>query len=114
MKEVERFRARLEGQRSIFLNECELLFMAVCSGTSFAEVFRDPNRPSRNDEDISNRLEALLGSSYKSCVSTLDLINDTLNKITLETKGFDDLLQDKVSDSNINSTKVLFRVGVFD
>jgi hypothetical protein len=101
VKEVERFRARLEGQRSIFLNECELLFMAVSNGTSFAEVFRDPNHPSRDDEDISQRLETLLGSSCNSCVLTLNLINDTLNKITSETKGFEDLLEDKVRECAI-------------
>lgn len=95
-KEVERFRARLEPQRAIFLNECELLFMAVSNGTNFAEVIRDPSHPSRNNEEISRRLEALLGSSYSTCVSTFNLINDTLNKITLETKGFQDLLEDKV------------------
>ncbi len=95
-KEVERFLAKLGTQRTIFLNECELLFLAVSTGPSLAEVFRDPNHPSRNDEEISRRLQDLLGSSYSTCVSTLHIINDTLNKISLETKDFRDLLEDKV------------------
>jgi hypothetical protein len=97
VKEVERFLARLKPQRTIFLNECELLFAAVSRGISLAEVIRDPSHASRNDEEISKRLEALLGASYSDCVLTLNLINDTLSKITLETKGFEDILEDKVS-----------------
>jgi hypothetical protein len=96
VREVERFLARLGIQRTIFLNECELLFMAVSNGPSLSEVLKDPDHPSRTDEQISRRLKDLLGSSYNACVSTLQLINDTLNKITLETKDFQHLLEDKV------------------
>lgn len=96
VKEVERFLARLGIQKTIFLNECELLFMAVSNGPGLSEVFRDPNHPSRTDEQISKRLSDLLGSSYSTCVSTLHLINHTLHKISLETKDFQYLLEDKV------------------
>lgn len=96
VKEVERFLARLGIQRTIFLNECELLFMTVSNGPSFSEVLRDPDHPSRKDEQISKRLQDLLGSSYNACVSTLQLINENLKKITLETKDFEHLLEDKV------------------
>jgi hypothetical protein len=101
VKEVERFLARLGIQRTIFLNECELLFMAVSNGSSLSEVFRDPNHSSRTDEQISKRLQDLLGSSYNTCISTLHLINDTLNKITLETKDFQHLLEDKVCPKDL-------------
>lgn len=102
VKEVNRFLTRLRTQRTIFQNECELLFTAVSDGTRLAEVLQDLNHPSRKDEEMSKRLEALLGSSYSCCVSLLNLINDTLKKITLETKGFDDLLEEKVCNSGIN------------
>ena len=82
VKEVERSLARLGIQKTIFLNECELLFMAVSNGPSLSEVLRDSNHPCRTDEQISKRLLDLLGSSYSTCISTLNLINETLDKIT--------------------------------
>jgi hypothetical protein len=102
VKEVQRFHAKLGAQRTIFLNECELLFAAVSNSTSWADVIKDSHHLSQNDEEISRRLEALLGSSYDTCISTLDLINHTLGKICLETKGFQDLVEDKVSKCNID------------
>ena len=97
VKEVQRFHAKLGAQRTIFLNECELLYAAVSNSTIWADVIKDSHHPVRNDEEVSRRLEALLGSSYDACVSTLDLINHTLGKICQETKGFQDILEDKVS-----------------
>jgi hypothetical protein len=108
VKEVERFLARLGIPRTIFLNECELLFMAVSNGSTLSEVLRDPHHPSRNDGEMSKRLQDLLGSSYNTCFSTLQLINETLSKITLETEDFESLLGNKVclKDFNLKRTKV--------
>jgi hypothetical protein len=47
-KEAERFRAGLQGQRTIF----ELLFMAASRRTNSAEDFRDPSYLSQNNEDF--------------------------------------------------------------
>lgn len=94
IKEIRRFTAKLDTQRAIFHNECQLLLLSV--GQSLADILSDPHHPSRSDEQISKRLEELLGSSYNTCVSTLKLINETLEEITTETAGFADLLEKKV------------------
>jgi hypothetical protein len=94
-KEVERFAAKLDAQRAIFHNECQLLLLEV--GQNLTDILRDPNHPTRADEQLSKRLEELLGSSYATCVATLNLINDILNEVTEETRGFGDLIENKVS-----------------
>jgi hypothetical protein len=96
IKEIQRLTARLETQRAIFRNECQLLFLAVSNGQSLSDVLKNPNHPARSDGEISKKLEELLGTSYNICVLTLSLINDMLNEITLETKDFRYLLEDKV------------------
>lgn len=94
VKEVQRFRARLDAQRAIFRNECQLLLLAV--GQNLTDILGDPNHPARSDQQLSKRLEELLGSSFNTCVSTLTLINETLEEVTTETAGFGDLLEKKV------------------
>jgi hypothetical protein len=94
-KEVQRFTAKLEAQRAIFHNECQLLLLAL--GQNLTDILRDPNHPARRDEQLSQRLQELLGSSYSTCIMTLTLINDTLDEVTKETKGFGDLIEKKVS-----------------
>jgi len=99
-KEVQRFTAKLDAQRAIFHNECQLLLLAV--GQNLTDILRDPNHPARNDEQLSKRLEELLGYSYITCSSTLNLINDTLSEVTQETRGFGDLLEHKVSSDKFH------------
>jgi hypothetical protein len=93
-KEVQRFTAKLEAQRAIFHNECQLLLLAL--GQNLADILRDPYHPARHDKQLSQRLQGLLGSSYTTCLMTLKLINDTLDEVTEETKGFGDLIEKKV------------------
>lgn len=94
-REVEKFTARLDTQRSIFHNECQLLLCGV--GQNLNDILADPNHSSRRDEQLSSRIQELLGSSCATCISTLNLINATLNEITTETQGFKDLLNSKVN-----------------
>jgi hypothetical protein len=91
VKEVERFTYKLDAQRAIFHNQCQLLLLSV--GQNINDILRDPNHPARSDDELSNRLEELLGLSYITCVSTLKLIKGTLDAVTEETKGFRDLLE---------------------
>ncbi|KAH7370409.1 hypothetical protein BKA65DRAFT_488374 [Rhexocercosporidium sp. MPI-PUGE-AT-0058] len=107
-KEVLRFTAKLETQRAIFHNECQLLLQAV--GQNLPDILRDPDHPARNDEQLSKRLQELLGSSYGTCVLTLKLIKDTLDEVTEETKGFGGLIEKKKSKGK--STFSLFRQKV--
>ncbi|TAQ84987.1 hypothetical protein B7494_g6697 [Chlorociboria aeruginascens] len=96
VKEIERFTARLDAQRAIFRNECQLLFLAVSNGQNLNDVLNNSNHPIRNDREISRRLQDLLGSSYTTCVKILTLIKDTLEEITQETKDFRTLHDNKV------------------
>jgi hypothetical protein len=98
VKEVQRFTDRLDTQRAIFSNECQLLMLAL--GQNLNDILKDPSHPSWKDETLSNRLKEMLGSSYKTCVSTLNLINDTLGEITQETKDFRFILDTRVSCIN--------------
>lgn len=107
IKEIQRFRARLDAQRAIFYNECQLLLLAV--DQNLTEILRNPNHPSRNDDELSERLKELLGSSHDTCVSTLGLINDTLSKVMLETAGFRDVLEKKVCDFSDHHSSELNR-----
>jgi hypothetical protein len=107
VKEIRRFTARLDTQRAIFHNECQLLLVAV--GQNLGDILGDPNHPSRNDGPLSRRLEGLLGTSYNTCVSTLNVINDTLAEVTNETVGFKDLLEGHVSPRLIPCPKKHFR-----
>jgi len=95
VKEIQRFTARLGAQRTIFHNECQLLLLEV--GQNLTDILRDANHPFRTDEELSRRIEELLGSSYTTCRDTLNLINDTLKEVYTETKDFQYLLDSKVS-----------------
>jgi hypothetical protein len=95
-KEVERFTTRLDTQRAIFCNECQLLFLAVSDGQSLNEVLANPAHPLRWDDEISSRLHDMLGSSYQTCVSLLNHINETLSAIMQETQEFRSLLDQQV------------------
>jgi hypothetical protein len=94
IREVQRFTDRLDTQRAIFSNECQLLMLSL--GQNMNNIIKDPNHPFRKDELLSNQLKDMLGSSYKTCVSTLNLIKETLRKITEETKDFQYLLESRV------------------
>jgi hypothetical protein len=107
-REVERFTAKLDAQRAIFHNECQLLLLAV--DQNLTDILRDPNHPARADQQLSRRLEELLGSSYATCQATLELIKDTLNEVTEETKGFGDLIGNKVS--RVHSPDGIFELGL--
>lgn len=95
VREVQRFTDRLDTQRAIFSNECQLLMLAL--GHNMNDIVKDPNHPFRKDELLSNQLKDMLGSSYMTCISTLNLIKETLGKVADETKDFRFLLETSVS-----------------
>ncbi|KAH0556613.1 hypothetical protein GP486_005553 [Trichoglossum hirsutum] len=98
VKEMQRFTAKLGAQKAIFLNECQLLLLAVSHGQNIDGILKDPNHPSRKDEALDKELQELLGASFETCVSTLNLINETLGEVTSETQGFQDILENKTSE----------------
>jgi hypothetical protein len=101
-KEVERFTAQLDAQRAVFRNQCQLLLREV--DQNLTDILRDPNHSARFDEQLSKRLEELLGSSYATCVAILNLIKEKLDEVTEETRGFADLIGNKVRRVYISPT----------
>jgi hypothetical protein len=104
-KEINRFVSKLRTQKTVFHNECQIILFSVTSSQDLAlsKILADPAHPSRFDRELSNKLCQLLGSSYETCVSTLQTINETLEKAIQETKSFGDLLQ-KVYISSLSNS----------
>jgi hypothetical protein len=101
-REIARFATRLDAQKAIFNNQCQLLLLAaekdgLPEDVIIDNILKDPRHPSRSDGALNSHLEDLLGVSVKTCVSTLRLIQQTLDEITRETKGFQELSNKKVS-----------------
>lgn len=93
-KEIQKFTSMLEAQRAIFRNQCQLLLCTL--NINLVEILRDSNYHQRNDHILENQLAELLGASYNNCVSILNLIHDTLDKVTKETAGFREVLAHEV------------------
>jgi hypothetical protein len=99
---IDKFATRLDAQKAIFNNQCQLLLLAAerhgqQEDVILDNILKDPNHPSRSNEALNKHLGELLGASLETCVSTLRLIHQTLEEITRETKGFEELSNKKVS-----------------
>jgi hypothetical protein len=100
--EIAKFATRLDAQKAIFNNQCQLLLLApekdgLQEDVILDNILKDPRHPSRSDGTLNSHLEDLLGASVNTCVSTLRLIQQTLDEITRETEGFQELSNKKVS-----------------
>jgi hypothetical protein len=101
-REIAKFVTRLDAQKAIFNNQCQLLLLTaekdgLPEDVILDNILKDPRHPSRSDRTLNSHLEDLLGASVKTCVSTLRLIQQTLDGITRETKGSQELSNKKVS-----------------
>jgi hypothetical protein len=94
-KEINRFASKLDTQKAVLYNECQIILSSVTSSQDLvlSKILVDPSHSLRSDPELNQKLRQLLGSSYEACVSILKRINATLEKVTLETKGFRELLQ---------------------
>lgn len=106
-KEIANFATRLDAQKAIFNNQCQLLLLSadkdgVQGDVILDNILKSQDHPSRKNEALNKHLENLLGMSARSCVSTLHLIQQTLDEITRETKGFQELSNKKVSTASHN------------
>lgn len=93
-KEAKRFQNVLRIQKTAFENECRLLLSTVT--THEDEMLNDRTSGLWRDEELDRRLAERLDESFVTCVSTLELINESLADILRETGGFEDLLKTKV------------------
>jgi hypothetical protein len=60
-------------------------------------ILKDPEHSARRSDTLNRRLEELLGSSLTTCVAKLRLIQETLDEITHETRGFQEVAVKKVN-----------------
>jgi hypothetical protein len=107
-REIAKFATKLDAQKAIFNNQCQLLLLAPerngsDDGVILDNILKDSSHPSRTNQSLSKQLEKLLGVSLQTCISTLKLIHQTLEEITKETKGFQELLGKKVSQVILGS-----------
>lgn len=91
IKETNRFLAKLSTQRTVFYNQCQLLLSAISPGQKLEHLVRDPDHPDRDDNELNERLERLLGSSFETCFANLQLIHGILQEILHETRDFNEV-----------------------
>lgn len=91
-KEVRAFQDALRVQKTDFDNQCLFLLESV-SSHGHDLIVSDPLRWSRNEQELEDRLKALLEQNYDACVSALRLIDGVLTDILEQTKTLDILLQ---------------------
>jgi hypothetical protein len=97
--EISMFATKLDTQKAIFYNQCQLILQVTdADGPDIAldHILKEPHHASRKMGPLSDHLEALLGGSLKTCVSIMQLVKSTLDKIVKETKGFHELRDKKV------------------
>ncbi len=102
-REIDQFTTRLAVQRTIFNNQCQLLLSAAekdgrPEDVLLENILKDPNHSSRQNEALSNRLEKLLGTSLRDCISILPYVsilnlwkksNKLSQKVTFRTQFID-------------------------
>jgi hypothetical protein len=97
--EIAKFATRLNTQKAIFNNQCQLLLQATKADdfeVALDHILKEPFHALRHKSPLSDQLEALLGMSLKTCVSLMQLVKNTLDEIMEETKGFQSLSNKKV------------------
>lgn len=91
--ELEQYQQQLKTQRTIFLNQCQLLLTSLTNRESAKEMLRQKTHPSWNNENLKERLKIQLGTSREACEATVELIAQKLKTIEGEVEGFGSILQ---------------------
>ena len=94
-KEAKRFQNILRIQKTAFENECRLLLSTFT--THEDEMLNDRTSGLWRNWELDRKLAERLDESFVICVSTLELIDESLVDILRETGGFEDLLKTKVT-----------------
>jgi len=107
-REIDRFKTRLSTQKAIFNNECQLLLLAAENKNTPIGLFlasQTQCQRSRVDTDDASQmsLETLIGDSVKAYAQKLQLIKATLETISKETKGFEQVAMDSASNVGLTS-----------
>jgi len=94
--ELELYQQRLKVQRTIFLNQCQILLTTLTSRESAREMLREKGHPSWNDDTLKRRLVEQLGNSKKACEVTVQMIAKKLKCIEEDAVSFGVILQDTI------------------
>jgi hypothetical protein len=94
--ELEEYQQQLKTQRTIFMNQCQLLLTALTGRESAKEMLREKDHPSWNDNALKAKLVEQLGNSREACEATVQLIAGKLKSIEEDAESFGAILQESM------------------
>jgi hypothetical protein len=94
--ELELFQQQLKTQKTIFMNQCQLLLTALTGGESAKEMLREKDHPSWNDNVLQTKLMEQLGNSREACEATVQMIAGKLNSIEEDAESLGAILQESI------------------
>ena len=101
--EAEKFVQKLDIQKIIFHNQCQILLESCIRGDVAATMLNNPNHPSWRDPELNQQLIQLLGRSETAYADTINLISERLREIELECQDIVAILNDsKVSNMHVS------------
>jgi hypothetical protein len=92
--ELELYQQKLKTQKTIFMNQCQLLLTALTGRESAKEMLREKDHPSWNDNVLRKKLGEQLGSSREACEATVQMISVKLKSIEEDAESFGATLQE--------------------
>jgi hypothetical protein len=94
--ELELYQQQLKTQKTIFLNQCQLLLTVLTGRESAKEMLREKGHPSWNDTALKEKLVEQLGNSREACEVTVKMIAEKLKSIEEDAESFGAILQESI------------------
>lgn len=85
-KEADHFRDQLNIQKTIFRNQCRLLLEEIVEHDAASRMLKGPDDPSWHDAALDAKLSELLGESREACVAAIEIIEQRLHDIQIESQ----------------------------
>ncbi len=101
--ELELYQQQLKTQRTIFMNQCQLLLTALTGRESAKDMLREKDHPSWNDNILKEKLAEQLGNSTEACEATVKLIAQKLKSIEEDAESFGVILQESIPVCSLGS-----------
>ncbi|KAK0104009.1 hypothetical protein ONS96_005115 [Cadophora gregata f. sp. sojae] len=94
--ELDSYQKRLKVQKTIFMNECQILLTTLTNRQSAKEMLQEKDHPSWSDEALKRRLIEQLGSAKEACEATMQMIMEKLKSIEADAESFGAVLQESM------------------
>ncbi|KAL3418591.1 hypothetical protein PVAG01_10307 [Phlyctema vagabunda] len=91
--ELDLYRIRLEVQKTIFLNQCQLLLAGLVGKGSAKAMISEKGHPYWKDDTMNRKLVERLGKSKESCQATIEMISQKLKIIEEDAESFGSTIQ---------------------